>query len=85
MPNYKYKCSECGHEFSVFQAMSDPDITECPKCSGNVKKLLSGGAGVIYKGDGFYVNDYNPAKKQDAKKDHSSCCSSAGGCSCNKS
>lgn len=60
MPNYDYQCEHCGHIFEVFQKMSDDKLTECSKkdCSGKVKRLLGGGAGILFKGSGFYQTDY---------------------------
>ena len=57
MPTYEYKCTECEHEFEVFQSMSDEPVKTCEKCGGEVRKLF-GKAGIIFKGSGFYVNDY---------------------------
>jgi len=83
MPNYDYECQECGHLFEVFQRMSDPKLEDCPQdaCGGRVKRLLGTGAGVIFKGSGFYQTDYRsksykdghkkdtaPAKTSDSKK-----------------
>lgn len=60
MPNYDYKCQKCGEVFEVFQSMNDPKLTECPQadCDGEVKRLLGTGAGLIFKGSGFYQTDY---------------------------
>jgi putative FmdB family regulatory protein len=57
MPTYEYECKSCSHGFEVFQAMSDPPLKECPKCGKEVRRLIFGGAGVIFKGSGFYVTD----------------------------
>ena len=59
MPTYEYACSKCGHQFEKFQSMRDGPLRKCPKCSRlGLKRLVGGGAGVIFKGSGFYVNDY---------------------------
>jgi len=60
MPNYDYKCQKCDHVFEVFQKMSDAKLEDCPVdgCDGKVKRLLGGGAGIIFKGSGFYQTDY---------------------------
>ena len=72
MPTYQYKCSECDHEFEKFQSISDPPITICPECDGETKRVITGGAGFIFKGSGFYITDYRNSKyKADAKKDSS--------------
>ena len=58
MPTYEYECTECGHRFSEFQNMNDAPITTCPECSGKVRRLISGGSGIVFKGSGFYATDY---------------------------
>ena len=70
MPNYDYECQECGHQFEVFQRMSEPKLEDCPQeaCDGRVRRLLGTGAGLIFKGSGFYVTDYRSKSYQDAKK-----------------
>lgn len=57
MPTYDYECQSCHHTFEAFQKMSDPVLTECPKCGKEVKRILSAGIGISFKGSGFYVND----------------------------
>lgn len=64
MPTYDYECVECGHRFEAFQSMSEDPLTECEHCKGPVKRLISGGTGIIFKGSGFYVNDSSKAGKQ---------------------
>src|SRR5271168_261196 len=59
MPTYEYKCDACGNEFEKFQTMSSEPIRKCPKCGKNkVRRLISAGAGLIFKGSGFYITDY---------------------------
>ena len=58
MPTYEYKCKECGHQFEAFQSMSAEPLTDCEKCAGTVERVISGGAGLIFKGSGFYITDY---------------------------
>jgi putative FmdB family regulatory protein len=60
MPTYEYECEKCGHRFEVFQRMSDPKLEDCPKdsCGGHVRRLIGRGAGIIFKGSGFYETDY---------------------------
>jgi putative FmdB family regulatory protein len=60
MPTYAYQCDDCGNEFEVFQRMSDEPMTECNLCGGDLKKRMFP-VGIVFKGSGFYVNDY--AKK----------------------
>ncbi|MCF7833513.1 MAG: zinc ribbon domain-containing protein [Candidatus Marinimicrobia bacterium] len=65
MLNYEYKCKNCGEHLTRYQNMTDEPLSICPSCGGKLVRLLSGGGGVIYKGTGFYVNDYK--KKQPEK------------------
>jgi putative FmdB family regulatory protein len=78
MPTYHYICEKCDHEFEIFQSMTEPALKACPKdkCGekkwgrGKVRRVLSGGAGIIFKGSGFYSTDYrSEGYKQAAKKD----------------
>jgi len=57
MPTYGYECKSCGHTFDVFQSMSDEPVKICPECGKEVRRLINGGTGVIFKGSGFYVTD----------------------------
>ncbi|MCC6241106.1 MAG: zinc ribbon domain-containing protein [Phycisphaerales bacterium] len=67
MPTYDYKCSACGHKFERFQSMSSPPVTKCPHCGKKkVKRLLGTGAGLIFKGSGFYITDYRDSSYKDA-------------------
>jgi len=59
MPTYEYECKNCSHSFEIFQSMSDPPVKECPKCGKEVRRIIFGGTGVIFKGSGFYVTDKN--------------------------
>jgi putative FmdB family regulatory protein len=58
MPTYSYKCDSCGNEFDVFQSIKDKALTICLICNGVVHRVINGGAGVIFKGSGFYETDY---------------------------
>ncbi|NQT27020.1 zinc ribbon domain-containing protein [candidate division KSB1 bacterium] len=58
MPTYDYVCKACDHEFEAFQSIMAEPLTECPKCNGEVKRKISGGSGLIFKGSGFYITDY---------------------------
>ncbi len=72
MPTYEYECQKCGHRFDVFQSMNDKRLSKCPeeKCGGKLRRLIGAGAGVIFKGQGFYETDYrSESYKKDAKKD----------------
>lgn len=70
MPTYEYQCSACGDAFEKFQSMSDAPLTDCPLCQaeGQVKRLISGGAGLIFKGSGFYITDYRSEGYKAAQK-----------------
>lgn len=57
MPIYGYECEQCGHQFEVFQSMSDAPLRECPECKGALHKKLYP-VGVVFKGSGFYTTDY---------------------------
>ena len=59
MPTYEYACQKCGHEFEKFQSMRDEPLKKCPKCKKqSLKRLVGSGAGLIFKGTGFYITDY---------------------------
>jgi putative FmdB family regulatory protein len=59
MPTYEYQCEACGHKFDRFQSIKAEPIKKCPECGKNkVKRLISIGAGMIFKGSGFYITDY---------------------------
>ncbi len=79
MPTYAYVCSKCGHEFEYFQSMTAAPLQHCPPehCArrpwarGRVRRQLSAGAGLLFKGNGFYITDYRSenytrAAKQEA-------------------
>ena len=67
MPTYDYLCKKCNHSFEYFQSMSDSHLKECPKCKGDVRRLVSGGSGLIFKGSGFYLTDYVKKPKSEKK------------------
>ncbi len=78
MPTYDYHCEKCRKDFELFQSMKDAPLKTCPKdlCRqkkwghGKVKRLLGTGAGLIFKGSGFYITDYRSSSyKEGAKKD----------------
>jgi putative FmdB family regulatory protein len=69
MPTYEYECEKCGI-FEKFQNIKEDPIEKCPECGGPVKRLIGAGAGVIFKGSGFYITDYrSESYKQEARKD----------------
>jgi putative FmdB family regulatory protein len=79
MPTYQYVCEKCGHEFEKFQPISAKPLAECPEdlCAqkrwgkGKVKRAISGGAGLIFKGSGFYITDYRSDKYKEAARKES--------------
>ena len=60
MPTYDYVCEKCQKSFEIFQSMSADRLTDCPEadCDGKVKRLIGTGAGLLFKGSGFYITDY---------------------------
>ena len=68
MPTYNYYCSDCDTHFSYFQKMSESPISSCENCGGKVKRLITGGTGLIFKGSGFYLTDYKNGKKDPKDK-----------------
>jgi putative FmdB family regulatory protein len=58
MPTYEYRCKTCRHDFEKFQKMSEEPGAECPACGAQAERRLSGGAGLLFKGSGFYITDY---------------------------
>ena len=69
MPTYEYACTKCGHHFEHFQSMKDAPLKKCPKCGKPaLKRLVGAGAGLIFKGSGFYITDYRSQSYTDAAK-----------------
>ncbi len=69
MPTYEYKCEACGHKFEKFQSIMAKPIRKCPTCGKNkVKRLIGTGAGLIFKGGGFYITDYRSDSYKNAAK-----------------
>ena len=85
MPTYNYECESCGNHFEKFQSITADAIRKCPKCGEKVKKIITAGGGIIFKGTGFYQTDYKrcsvPAGSSDGKKNNSSECDS---CPCSE-
>ena len=86
MPTYEYVCEKCGHRFEKFQPMSAAPLTICPEklCAqkpwgkGHVKRAIGAGAGLIFKGSGFYITDYRSEKYKEAAKKEAAPTSTAG-------
>lgn len=86
MPTYEYECSACGHEFEALQSMTDPKLTQCPKCAKKkLQRLIGTGGGIIFKGTGFYATDYKkkePAQSGSLPKKSSPPSSCGSSCAC---
>lgn len=69
MPTYVYICENCGHEMEAFQSMKDDPLKGCPECNKEtLKRKIGAGAGIIFKGSGFYCTDYRSDTYESAKK-----------------
>ena len=69
MPTYDYVCDQCGHAFEAFQSMTAKQLRKCPSCGKlKLKRLIGTGAGVIFKGSGFYETDYRSESYKKAAK-----------------
>lgn len=69
MPTYEYVCRTCGYEMEAFQSMKDDPLTDCPECGRSaLKRLIGRGAGIIFKGSGFYETDYKSNGKKPEKE-----------------
>lgn len=92
MPTYEYECGNCEHTFEEFQSMTDKVLRKCPKCGKlKLQRLIGAGAGIIFKGSGFYETDYkrkpqgkitdssSPSESSSSSKSDSSSSSSSSG------
>jgi putative FmdB family regulatory protein len=87
MPTYQYVCEKCGQHFDKSQSITEAPLTVCPKelCSrktwgkGRVKRVISGGAGLLFKGNGFYITDYRSEGYKEAAKKEAAANKTAGG------
>lgn len=71
MPTYEYDCTKCGHYFEKLQSMKDEPEKVCPVCGGPVKRRIGTGAGIIFKGGGFYTTDYRSKDYKEKAKSES--------------
>ena len=69
MPTYEYECTKCGHMFERFQSITEPPVKRCPECRCKVRRLFGTGAGILFKGSGFYETDYKRAGSGKSGKD----------------
>jgi putative FmdB family regulatory protein len=69
MPTYEYRCKKCGHRFEEFQTITAAPLTECPAChQKSLTRVIQGGAGLIFKGEGFYITDYKKTGRDGERK-----------------
>jgi putative FmdB family regulatory protein len=78
MPHYDYECEKCGYRFEAFQGITDKPLSRCPECEGSLKRLIGPGAGLIFKGNGFYATDYK--KSQSSKAASGESCGESRSC-----
>ena len=69
MPTYDYQCQSCGHEFEAFQSIAAEPLQNCPVCGKQVRRLIRGGSGLIFRGSGFYITDYKKNSGGQKKKE----------------
>jgi putative FmdB family regulatory protein len=70
MPTYDYRCTKCKHRFELFHAITDDKPKRCPRCRGRAVRVPSAGAGLLFKGSGFYITDYrSKAYREKAKQE----------------
>ena len=72
MPTYEYVCRKCGHRFELFQKITDSPRKRCPECRGAVRRVIGAGAGLLFKGNGFYITDYRSKDYKEKAKSESS-------------
>ena len=72
MPTYEYICKTCGYEFEEFQSMTAAPLKICPKCKNEIVRKIGTGAGLVFKGSGFYITDYKNKKTSPAKENETS-------------
>ncbi|MBI1953509.1 MAG: zinc ribbon domain-containing protein [Candidatus Omnitrophica bacterium] len=85
MPTYEYKCGHCGRRFERFQPITSKPAAPCPKCKRSAKRLISAGAGLLFKGSGFYATDYRSSDyKKKAKSEGQPPCGASSKAACPK-
>lgn len=83
MPTYEYECQDCSYRFELLQKITAEPIKKCPKCNkDSVKRLISAGVGIIFKGSGFYETDYKRSKKKENPAPRCDMTGTKPGCSC---
>jgi putative FmdB family regulatory protein len=78
MPTYDYRCTKCGHHFELFHSIKDETVKRCPRCRGKAVRVPSAGAGILFKGSGFYITDYRSSSYKEKAKQEKSGGSSGG-------
>ena len=80
MPTYDYRCTKCKHRFELFHSITDDEPKRCPRCKALARRVPAGGAGLLFKGSGFYITDYRSSSyKEKAKQERSPESSGSGG------
>ena len=79
MPTYSYRCPQCGRGYDKFQKISDSTLAKCPECGTRGERVITGGAGLLFKGSGFYITDYKRAGEKAGGGDKPSGGEKAGG------
>jgi putative FmdB family regulatory protein len=69
MPTYVYECARCDHRFELMQGITEPPRQRCPRCRGKVRRLMSSGGGLIFRGSGFYETDYKRKGERPPRED----------------
>lgn len=69
MPTYEYRCLKCGKKFEQLQRITEKPLKKCVYCGGKAERQISAGAGLIFKGSGFYITDYKKSTPSEKKKD----------------
>ena len=72
MPTYVYRCKKCKHRFEVFHSITDEAPRRCPRCKSKAERVPAGGAGILFKGSGFYITDYRSKSYRDKAKSEKS-------------
>jgi putative FmdB family regulatory protein len=68
MPTYVYECERCHHRFELLQGITDPPRQRCPRCRGKVRRLLTSGGGLVFRGTGFYETDYKRKERRPSEE-----------------
>ena len=68
MPTYDYQCRKCGHRFELFHSIKDDKPKRCPRCRGRCDRVPAAGAGILFKGSGFYITDYRSREYRERAK-----------------